>query len=178
MATGRRAHAADRPAGIRPTDATIPLGMEAALSMARLGAKVNACGGTPTKRASALSLLRRFFASQGAVLDDSSCESARLAHPEWILCALRGAWPAHCEASRRPNNEASPMAIRVNSRRSAATPILPGCTTPGSPPARRPMPIRGCHLLRASRGKGASHRRLSGRPPGRPSGAYRGPLGA
>jgi 16S rRNA C967 or C1407 C5-methylase (RsmB/RsmF family) len=110
MATGRRAHAADRPAGIRPTDATIPLEMEAPLSMARLGAKVNACGGTPTKRASALSLLRRFFASQGAVLDDSSCESARLAHPEWILCALRGAWPADCEASRSANNEASPMA--------------------------------------------------------------------
>jgi hypothetical protein len=56
-----RCDAADRPAGLRPTDATIPLGMEAPLSMARLGAKVNACGGTPTKRASALSLLRRFL---------------------------------------------------------------------------------------------------------------------
>ncbi|MGH8564342.1 MAG: hypothetical protein ACREXW_09735 [Gammaproteobacteria bacterium] len=56
-AAGRSARAADRPAGIGPADATLPIGMEMALSMARLGAEVNTCGGTPTKRASALSLL-------------------------------------------------------------------------------------------------------------------------
>jgi len=66
------------------------IGMETALSMARLGAEVNACGGTPRKRASALPLLRRFLASQEAVLDDSSCESARLAHPEFDLCFAFG----------------------------------------------------------------------------------------
>ena len=48
------ARAADRFAGIGPTDATLPIGMETALSMARLLAEVDACGGTPTKRASAL----------------------------------------------------------------------------------------------------------------------------
>jgi hypothetical protein len=34
--------------------ALVSIGMEMALPMARLGAEVNACGGTPTKRASAL----------------------------------------------------------------------------------------------------------------------------
>ena len=41
-------------AGIGPTDAGLPIGMETALSVARLGAEVNACGGKATKRASAL----------------------------------------------------------------------------------------------------------------------------
>jgi hypothetical protein len=44
------ARAADRFAGIGPTDATLPIRMETALSMARLLAEVNACAGTPQSR--------------------------------------------------------------------------------------------------------------------------------
>ena len=54
------ARAADRPAGIGPADAPLPIGMEAALLMARLGAEGNACGGTPTKRASAVLAALRY----------------------------------------------------------------------------------------------------------------------
>ena len=66
------ARAADRPAGIGPADATLPIGMETALSMARLGAEVNACGGTPTKRASALSL---FTATRTPIASRPGCRS-------------------------------------------------------------------------------------------------------
>ena len=48
------ARAPDRPAGIGPADATRPIKMETALPMGRLGPAVSACGGTPTKQASAL----------------------------------------------------------------------------------------------------------------------------
>lgn len=47
-------HAEVRSAGIGPTDTILPIGMDTALSMARLGAEASACGGTPTKRASTL----------------------------------------------------------------------------------------------------------------------------
>ena len=38
----------ERPAGIGPTDPTLPIGMETPFSMAQLGAEMSACGGTPT----------------------------------------------------------------------------------------------------------------------------------
>ncbi len=62
-------------------------------------------------------VLRRFLANREAFLDDASCDSARLAHPEWLLGALRGAWPADWEAIATADNAAPPMALRVNARR-------------------------------------------------------------
>ncbi len=44
--------------GIGLANPTLPIGMETALSMARLGAEVNECVGTPTMRASAQSLVK------------------------------------------------------------------------------------------------------------------------
>ena len=82
-----------------------------------------------------VSVLRRFLPSQEAVLDDSSCESARLAHPEWILCALRGAWPA---AIATANDEAPPMAIRVNPRRAGRDAYLVELRDAGIPASPAP----------------------------------------
>ncbi len=62
-------------------------------------------------------VLRRFLAGAEAFLDHPSCDSARLAHPEWLLSAFRSAWPGDWEAIATANNEIPPMAIRVNARR-------------------------------------------------------------
>jgi 16S rRNA (cytosine967-C5)-methyltransferase len=62
-------------------------------------------------------VLRRFLATREASIESPSPESARFAHPEWLLCAFRRAWPRDWEAIAAANNQAPPMAIRVNSRR-------------------------------------------------------------
>jgi 16S rRNA (cytosine967-C5)-methyltransferase len=43
--------------------------------------------------------------------------SARLAHPEWLLQALRDAWPTRWQAVVAANNARAPMSLRVNRRR-------------------------------------------------------------
>lgn len=60
-------------------------------------------------------LLRRFLRERDAVLArvDRS-EPARLAHPRWLLKALRGAWPGEADAIIAANNELPPMTLRVN----------------------------------------------------------------
>jgi 16S rRNA (cytosine967-C5)-methyltransferase len=91
-------------------------------------------------------VLRRFLASPEAFLENPSCESARLAHPEWILCALREAWPADWEAIATANNEAPPMAIRVNSRRAGRDAYLVELRAAGIPASLAPHADQGLVL--------------------------------
>jgi len=60
-------------------------------------------------------LLRRYLRERDALVAriDRS-EPARLAHPRWLLKALRQAWPAEAEAIIAANNESPPMTLRVN----------------------------------------------------------------
>ncbi len=60
-------------------------------------------------------LLRRYLRERDALVAriDRS-EPARLAHPRWLLKALRQAWPERAEQIITANNEAPPMTLRVN----------------------------------------------------------------
>jgi 16S rRNA (cytosine967-C5)-methyltransferase len=60
-------------------------------------------------------LLRRYLRERDELVArvDRS-EAARLAHPRWLLKALRAAWPEHADAIIEANNETPPMVLRVN----------------------------------------------------------------
>ena len=76
-------------------------------------------------------VLRRFLATRETLSESASPESARFAHPEWLLSALRTAWPSDWEAIATANNQAPPMAIRVNSRRAGRDAYLAGLRDAG-----------------------------------------------
>lgn len=60
-------------------------------------------------------LLRRYLRERAALAErfDRS-EPARLAHPRWLLKALRSAWPDDIDHIVAANNEQPPMTLRVN----------------------------------------------------------------
>ncbi len=93
-------------------------------------------------------VLRHFLASPEAFRKNPSCESARLAHPEWLLSALRRAWPADWEAIATANNAAPPMAIRVNARHVGRDAYLVELHDAGIPAS--PSPHAGQGLVLAS----------------------------
>jgi 16S rRNA (cytosine967-C5)-methyltransferase len=63
-------------------------------------------------------VLRRFLRERSACLAAvDRDDTARLAHPQWLLDALARAWPAHREAIAHANNSPGPMSLRVNTRR-------------------------------------------------------------
>jgi len=60
-------------------------------------------------------LLRRYLRERDALaarIDRS--EPARLAHPRWLLKAMRAAWPSELDRIVAANNEQPPMTLRVN----------------------------------------------------------------
>jgi 16S rRNA (cytosine967-C5)-methyltransferase len=61
-------------------------------------------------------LLRRYLRERDALVARVDLrEPARLAHPRWLLQAIRNAWPqAEAEAIIAANNETPPMVLRVN----------------------------------------------------------------
>jgi len=77
-------------------------------------------------------LLRRFLREREALLAriDRS-EPAHLAHPRWLLKALRTAWPGHAAQIIAANNEAPPMTLRVNTSKVARDDMLARLATAG-----------------------------------------------
>lgn len=66
-------------------------------------------------------VLRRFGRESEACLARvDSDDSARLAHPPWMLRALRDAWPEQWLDVAAANNRPGPMSLRVNRRRTSA----------------------------------------------------------
>ena len=66
-------------------------------------------------------VLRRFVRERAELLKQVDLEeSARTAHPEWLIEALRGAWPAEYAAILEANNEHPPMTLRVDLSRGSA----------------------------------------------------------
>jgi 16S rRNA (cytosine967-C5)-methyltransferase len=60
-------------------------------------------------------LLRRYLREREALAARfERSEPTRLAHPRWLLKALRSAWPADFERIVAANNEQPPLALRVN----------------------------------------------------------------
>ncbi len=70
-------------------------------------------------------LLRRYLRERDALVAriDRS-EPARLAHPRWLLKALREAWPAEAERIVAANNEQPPLVLRVNLARATRAAAL------------------------------------------------------
>ncbi|MCC7412008.1 MAG: 16S rRNA (cytosine(967)-C(5))-methyltransferase RsmB [Gammaproteobacteria bacterium] len=63
-------------------------------------------------------VLRGFVREQGALEQRFGADPEfAYAHPEWLLAALRQAWPAHWQAVVAANNTRPPMSLRVNLRR-------------------------------------------------------------
>ncbi len=62
-------------------------------------------------------VLRRFLRERDQLLEAVDAEdAARLAHPPWLLDALRRDWPDDWEAIAAGNNARAPMTLRVNRR--------------------------------------------------------------
>ncbi len=65
-------------------------------------------------------ILRRFTRESVSVLESiDRDDTARLAHPRWILDALREAWPEDWRAIVTANNDQAPMSVRVNARQAS-----------------------------------------------------------
>lgn len=66
-------------------------------------------------------VLRRFQRERDTWIAtlDSAPEAPRLAHPGWLLDALRRDWPDDFESVCQANNARAPMTLRVNARRTS-----------------------------------------------------------
>ena len=63
-------------------------------------------------------VLRRFTREKAALLKQADESLAvRTAHPQWLVDAIRAAWPAQLEAILEANNAHPPMVLRVNTGR-------------------------------------------------------------
>ena len=65
-------------------------------------------------------VLRRFQREREALLEALQQHDERLAHPAWLLNALRQDWPEDWTEIAAANNQAAPLWIRLNSRRDPA----------------------------------------------------------
>lgn len=73
--------------------------------------------GKPWARGLINGVLRRFQRERTALLQAiESSDSASLAHPSWMIAALRRCWPQQWHAILTANNERPPMSLRVNRR--------------------------------------------------------------
>lgn len=63
-------------------------------------------------------ILRNLQRKQDALLQQLESEpSSYYAHPEWLIKALKKAWPAHWQAILEANNQQPPMSLRVNQQK-------------------------------------------------------------
>jgi len=73
--------------------------------------------GKPWARGLINGVLRRFQRERTTLLQAiESSDSASLAHPSWMIAALRRCWPQQWRAILTANNERPPMTLRVNRR--------------------------------------------------------------
>jgi 16S rRNA (cytosine967-C5)-methyltransferase len=92
-------------------------GAHAAVHEAAEGARLL---GKPWAVAVINAVLRRFQREQDAWLDRLSRQEERLAHPRWLLDALRQDWPDDWEAIVAANNRAAPLWLRLRQDRDPA----------------------------------------------------------
>ena len=70
-------------------------------------------------------VLRRFVTEREALLQRIDADTAaRTAHPGWLVAALAGSWPEHCDRILQANNAHPPMVLRLNTRRRTAANYL------------------------------------------------------
>jgi 16S rRNA (cytosine967-C5)-methyltransferase len=84
---------------------------------------VEAAKRTPSLRAQAgfiNACLRRFLREREALLGQTEAEPvARWNHPAWWITLLQHDYPAHWQSILAANNQAAPMTLRVNSRKTS-----------------------------------------------------------
>ncbi|HEX7418087.1 MAG TPA: 16S rRNA (cytosine(967)-C(5))-methyltransferase RsmB [Steroidobacteraceae bacterium] len=70
-------------------------------------------------------VMRRFVRERVQLLAAIDTDlAARTAHPDWLVEALRGAWPQQCEAILDANNGPPPMTVRVDRTRTSVADFL------------------------------------------------------
>jgi 16S rRNA (cytosine967-C5)-methyltransferase len=63
-------------------------------------------------------VLRTYLRNSERILEQAhAMETARYAHPDWLLAELKQAWPKEWQAIVAANNSRAPMTLRVNARR-------------------------------------------------------------
>ena len=91
------------------------LTVQAAVDAARLMKSARATGFVNA-------VLRRFVRERAGILQRVDLqESARTAHPEWLIQALRAAWPMDYASILEANNAHPPMTLRVDLTRGTAS---------------------------------------------------------
>ena len=73
----------------------------------------------PLSRPWAKGLVNATLRRLPAAAPPAASRTERWDHPEWMLRAMEDAWPEDCPALFRVNNSRAPMALRVNTRRTA-----------------------------------------------------------
>lgn len=69
----------------------------------------------PWSRSLINAVLRNYLRSQETLQKQiAQHESAQYAHPEWLIAAIKRAWPRHWESILRANNQQPPLSVRVN----------------------------------------------------------------
>lgn len=108
---------------------------------AAVSATVEASRALSRPRATALinAVLRGFLARRDEMEDCTVCETARWAHPAWLLTEIKSAWPARWEAIACANNAHPPMTLRVNARRCTRADYLAALVAAGI--GARPVPV-------------------------------------
>jgi 16S rRNA (cytosine967-C5)-methyltransferase len=76
-------------------------------------------------------VLRRFQREQAELLERLAQNPEHLAHPSWLLAAIKKDWPDDWQAILQADNEAPPLWIRVNSQRASAESVSAQLTEAG-----------------------------------------------
>lgn len=95
--------------------------------------------GKPWAAGLANAVLRRFQRERASLLEDTQRDdSAKFAHPAWLIDALRQDWPDDWQALLDRNNERPPMDLRVNLTRATRDEYLAMLLAAGI--TARPLP--------------------------------------
>jgi 16S rRNA (cytosine967-C5)-methyltransferase len=118
---------------------------------AAVSATAAACRGLKKPWATALinAVLRSYLRNPERLLAEiHTLESARYAHPDWLLAEMKQAWPTDWPAIVEANNRRPPMAIRVNARRLGRDDYLAALSKAGIAAQAAPFTMQGILLSR------------------------------
>jgi 16S rRNA (cytosine967-C5)-methyltransferase len=80
----------------------------------------------PWARGMVNGVLRNFQRQQAALLlKAEASDEGRFSHPQWMIDALRDAWPQHWQELLAANNQRPPMCLRINRAKISVAEYLP-----------------------------------------------------